>query len=268
MEGDKPMPDQKPGPELAPDRDWSMFGSIAPRRVRLREQIADHIQSLIAAHQLQAGAQLPSERELAQLLGVSRHTVREAIGALIERGIIVMKAGSGTFVADLQPASITDSLERYLTLGSCSYRDWVELREILEPEAAAMAARSATAEDVARLAALVDRIEQPFEPNDVAAHSVVDSEFHAAIAIATHNGLIAAIMAALQTANCSFIRAQTETVWLPEGAASHRPVYAAIAAHDPGRARAAMKDHLGYLRIIMSSGVEEDDPHGNADQPS
>jgi DNA-binding FadR family transcriptional regulator len=242
-----------------------IFEAVNLRRDRLREQIADLFQSLIAANQLQSGTQLPSERELARLLGVSRHTVREAMGVLIERGITVMKAGSGTYVTDLQPSTITESIGRYFALGSCTYRDWVELREILEPEEAAMAARSATAEELSRLKDLVDRLEQPFDPNDVDAHSAVDSEFHEMIAIAAHNGLVAAIVAALQKVTKSLIQAQTEALWLPGGSASHRPVYEAIAAHDPERARMAMRVHLGFLRVMMASSVDENSLLRNTD---
>ena len=103
-------------------------------RKPLYEQIADDIQDMIALHKLVPGTQLPTERELAQQMGVNRTTVHQAVGLLQQRGLVEMKVGSGTYVIDMPPSVVADSIQRYFTFGNCSFQDLVTLRCILEPE--------------------------------------------------------------------------------------------------------------------------------------
>ena len=126
---------------------------------KLREQIADRIQDMIATNQLKPGEQLPSEREMAKSVGVNRGTVREAIRLLEQRGLIETHTGSGAYVVNVSSSTVTESIERYFAFGSCSHEDLIQLREILDPEISALAAERATTAEIESLHQLVDRIE-------------------------------------------------------------------------------------------------------------
>jgi GntR family transcriptional repressor for pyruvate dehydrogenase complex len=214
----------------------------------LHEQIADSIEQVVAREQLGPGTQLPPERELAEMLGVSRPTVREALRLLQERGLVRMRVGSGTFVTDVPASSVADSIERFLVFGSCSYEELLTARRILEPDMAALAAERATPEDLTRLGELVEAIETACASNDVENYADVDASFHEALASATHNRLIVAIAHSFERVMREWIRAVTEVLVAEEGARSHRLVYDALLAGDADRAREAMLIHMRTAR--------------------
>ena len=238
------------------------FESLKLKRQHLREQIADTIQDMIAADRLQPGEQLPSERELARLLGVNRATLREGLRLLEQRGLVEMRVGSGTYIKDIAPGVVGDSIERYFLFASCSHEELTTLRVILEPEMAALAARCADAKDLATLGKCVDEIEATFE-TDVAAYAAADAGFHDALALATHNRLIAAIARGLARLMRKWIQAQSESYRFEEGARSHRLVFEAVVARDAERAREAMSLHMRTTRAARLNGdVAEVDPSG------
>jgi GntR family transcriptional repressor for pyruvate dehydrogenase complex len=228
-----------------------VFRSLELRRERLHEQIAQNIEEMIASDQLRPGDQLPTERELAKLLGVNRATVREGIRLLQQRGLVDMKVGSGTFVTNVPLSVVADSIERYLNHSSCTHEDLVALREILEPETAALAAVHATPEELARLSDLVQRVEETFAAMDVKNNAAADADFHQALAQATHNELIVAITAGLKKPMRDWLEAQGLAHRLEGGSRSHRTVCEAVAARDPQRARAAMNTHNQFTRSTL-----------------
>ena len=225
-----------------------LFQSLSLKRRNLHEQIAEAMQEMVAENRLPRGSQLPPERELAQLLGVNRTTLREAIHLLEQRGLVEMKAGSGTFVRETIAAHVVaDCIERQVAFGNCSHDDLVTLREIIEPGVAALAAKYATPEDLARLQSSAGEIEESFAAGDFRRSSEADVAFHVDLAAATHNELIAAIAAGLQKAMLTWMLAQS-VIHIEEGAVSHRRVYEAVSARDPVRARRAMDFHMTTTR--------------------
>jgi GntR family transcriptional regulator, transcriptional repressor for pyruvate dehydrogenase complex len=239
-----------------------LFQSLNLKRQNLHERIAQAIQDMIAEDKLPRGSQLPPEREFAKLLGVNRTTLREAIHLLEQRGLVEMKAGSGTYVTDTISGSIlADSIERQFVFGNCTHEDLVTLREIVEPGVAALAAARAEPEDLARLKDLAEQIEEAFVRGDSKANTEADVAFHDALAIATHNGAIIAISAGLHKAMLTSMLAQA-TIHIEEGARSHRSVYEAIVARDPARAREAMEFHMTTTRrsqLSLTKGRVLDD---------
>ena len=237
------------------DRDEA-FESLSLRREYLHEQIAASMQNLIAEDNLEPGSRLPSERQLAQTLGVNRATVREAICLLQERGLVEIRIGDGTYVADKTPAVVAESIARYFFRGSCAYEDLFELREILEPEMAALAAVNASPDELRDLRELVDEIESTFERRELDGYVAADTGFHEVLAVATHNELISAIVVGLEEVMKKWIRAQTEARLVEAGARSHRGVYEAIAARDPDRARETMRFHMRTARLALFDANE------------
>jgi len=198
-----------------------------------------------------SGTRLPTERDLARTLGVSRPTVREALRLLHQRGLVDMKVGSGTFVTTVSAASVADSIERYLVFGDCSYAELLVARETLEPDMASLAAQCATADDLARLESLVEQVEVAAASNDVNAFARFDASFHEALAEATHNQLIIAIVASLEKVMQAWIRRVSESAIEKRGVHSHRLVYDAVAAGDPAGARKAMQAHMHTARMDL-----------------
>src|SRR3712207_2564938 len=122
---------------------------------------------MIADKQLQEGEQLQSERELACMFGVNRGSIRQAIHLLQHRRLVQSRLGSGTYINRVPGNVLGQSIERYVALDNCTHEDLLDLREIHEPGIAALAARRATSEDLARLKALVEQIETANNPDDL-----------------------------------------------------------------------------------------------------
>jgi GntR family transcriptional repressor for pyruvate dehydrogenase complex len=220
--------------------------SCALETENLRDQIASLIERYVADKRLQAGDRLPSERELAKQLGVSRTPVREAIRLLEQRGLVEMRVGSGTYVIGISPSTVAESIERYCSLSECSFEDVVAVRGVLEPAIAALAAARATPEDLATLRELVEEIEESFSEGDMEGFTASDSEFHMALAVASHNDAMIAIAAGLHRLVRAWMRARWEVVRERRGAFSHRAVCEAVLARDPVRARSAMIVHEAF----------------------
>src|ERR1041384_7503928 len=123
----------------------------AIRKTRIYEEVVNQIHDLLREGSFKAGDQLPSERELAETFKVSRTSVREALRALETQGLIVSRTGMGNFVVDLPVEALPGPLARLLIDEEKSRVELFELRKIIEPDIAALAAERATERDVAQL---------------------------------------------------------------------------------------------------------------------
>lgn len=172
------------------------------RRVRTHEQVLAQIQQKILDGSLRAGQRLPSERELVTALGVSRTSVREALRALEAMGIIEARTGSGQDAGSVVTAkstpAMTNLLRLHIALAKISLADLVETRVQLERNAARGAASARTAEDVHRLAGLVEAMRST--DSDYHEFNALDTEFHVTIARISGNALAADLMQALRGA--------------------------------------------------------------------
>ena len=123
----------------------------AIKQRRLYQDVVRQIRNLIDEGTLKPGDRLPSERELAEQLQVSRSSLREAMRTLELQGLVVSRPGAGTFVSNDTNGSVADALTAYLADGKDALKDVFEMRHILEPQMAALAAGRATPEDLQRL---------------------------------------------------------------------------------------------------------------------
>lgn len=240
-----------------PKHKTMMFEDPLIIREGLKRQITEKIEKIIFEHNLEPGTRLPSERDLAQLFGVNRATVGEAINLLEQRGLVSKRHGSGTYVKAIPDSVVADSIERYFIFRNCLHEDLVAVREMQEPEIAAMAARNATAEDIARLKELTENMEQNVTKGGNV-DPALDAEFHKALAFATHNDLIIAIAAGMQNLMTKWLQTQYEyEVDRHEARRGnisrrrHRLIFDAVAAHDPDLARKAMQDHMRMVRSLI-----------------
>lgn len=164
--------------------------------VRLYEQLAGRIRSQIVDGNLSAGDKLPNERELAENFGVSRTVVREALNTLKQEGLIEVRPGTGTFVIDATGEALTQTFGLIMAIGKeKSLMDIVEIREILEPEIAALAAERATPEHIEAM----ERAVQLMEANlsDISEYARKDHSFHLVLAEATGNKIVPRLIASI-----------------------------------------------------------------------
>ncbi len=159
------------------------------QKENLSQRIADTLKKMIVEeHIYNYGEKLPNENELSQELGVSRTTLREAIRTLISNGVLVVKRGKGTYVAEeidqlSQGIEVNDFLKKQVTL-----RDLYETRLIFEPEAAALACKRATDEEIKEILRLGEICQNEIKNNPSGKKRVEsESAFHGAILKASHN---------------------------------------------------------------------------------
>ncbi|MDP9892879.1 DNA-binding FadR family transcriptional regulator [Variovorax boronicumulans] len=211
-------------------------------RTSLADAAADSIRNEISAGRWAIGARIPIEPQLAQLLGVSRGTVREAVKTLVSRGLLEVRQGSGTYVRSGYDPSA--SLQK---MRLASLRDQFEVRRALEVEAARLAAVRHTARDLRRLHTLLDKRGVPDADDEGDSFVERDLSFHLAIVDISGN------LALAET--CRFITgylketiASTLSASLPEpDEAAHRAVVEAIASRDPERAATAVRDFMAPM---------------------
>ena len=216
---------------------------------RLYEQIVDQIESRIVAGELKIGDQLPSERELADQFAVSRTAVREAIKALRQRGLVEIRPGRGTFITNGTTDSIRNSLGMLMKFGGKNgSMNLVEVREILEPEIAALAATRITDEFITAMQDAV-KIMDDTGLDNVDVFVEADLDFHLALAEGTQNPFIPILMDSI----IDLLREQRKRTGvtrggLQRGQIHHKKILDAVTRRDPQLARQAMHDHLQQVR--------------------
>jgi len=215
---------------------------------RLYEQIVQQIEESILKGELTEGSQLPAERDLAKQFGVSRTAVREAIKALQEKGLVDAFPGRGTFVTNGTSNSMRRSLDRIIKSGDQDgWAYLVEVREILEPEIAALAAIRADDQDLATMQEALDVMDSAGRDSD--AFIEADLDFHLALAEAAANPIVLSLIDSI----VGLLREQRLRIFRigggPEcGQYHHKRILEAIQRHDPQEARAAMQAHLSQVR--------------------
>ena len=226
-------------------------------RRKTYELVAERLVALIGDRSFQSGDQLPTERELTASFQVGRSSVREALRMLESQGVIRSLNGGAFVVADAA-SPLNSSLRLLLTLDESSrLHDVIELRSILECEAAALAAERHGPEHLTRMDEAIEEMTKGLEEPEGDAFIDADLRFHLAVAEATGNRVLLHSMQAVR----DVIRRMLMTVFNLPGSAvraveEHRSVRAAIAAGDPSRARDEMRAHLTRVEIDVRRGGE------------
>ena len=195
------------------------------------------------AGELSPGDSLPSEAELCRQLGVSRSTVREVLRRLEARGLIATRHGVGIQVVDHTRQVATDSLRLMLARSDVGPREMLEVRLILECQAAALAAQRASDEEMARIGAAIAALRGPTMANE--ANIQADLEFHLGIAEASRNRLLIALTHTIRDLLRETIAATFALdPRVERRKRDHGRVLEAIQRRDPQAAEAAMRAHL------------------------
>lgn len=223
------------------------FQPIKPKKVS--SQIADQIRSSILAGEFSPGDKLPPERELAEMFGVSRPSVREALNVLASSGLVMSYQGGGTVVMSLVDAAGGNPLSELIRTQQDRALDVIEVRKCMESWTAYYAAQRALPEDLRRMEEIVSGMERNLE--GLQPSEDLDANFHIVIARATHNIVWLHLMQSLFDAMKEFQQSVWRAVYITgedhhQLYLHHRRVFEAIKARDAEAARCAMMEHLTF----------------------
>jgi GntR family transcriptional regulator, transcriptional repressor for pyruvate dehydrogenase complex len=218
------------------------------RSSRLYEQIVAQVEESIHKGDLKPGDQLPPERELAEQFGVSRTAVREAVKALREKGLVEAYPGRGTFITDGTSYTIRQSLDRMMRTGNEGFAFLAEVRQILEPEIAALATSRADEEDLEAMRQQVAVMDAAAK-DDPDTFIEADLDFHLALAEAAANPIILSLIDSI----VGLLREQRMGIFQVEGGPErgqyhHKKILEAVEHRDAAGAREAMRAHLNQVK--------------------
>lgn len=221
----------------------------------LAEQVEEQIYHFILDTPLSPGSKLPNEFELGEKFGVGRSTIREAVKLLSSKGIVEVRRGSGTYVLTTA-LGVSDPLGLSAVQDKTALAlDLVNVRLLLEPGIAEMAANNATDEDIARLRRLCERVERKIHDGD--RYIEDDIALHICVAECSKNMVVEQLIPIIDTAVMMFVNV-THKKLIDETIMTHRMVVEAIAAHDPIGARSAMAMHLTFNRRMIKEMYDAD----------
>ena len=212
-------------------------------RNSLADQVAKKILDLVRTGNLKPGDQLPTERDLAQMLQVSRPSVREAMRGLQILGVVKTRQGGGACISSLDAADLLGPLQFLITLNAQNVDALYESRVLIDGGIARMAAVRLSDQDIERLNAIV--MVQRNLLNDPLGFRVSDLEFHRTIMEASGNPFLVRVSHSLYVLGMEYRRMATETLGvIQRSVADHEMIVAAFAARDPGAAEKAMQVHM------------------------
>jgi GntR family transcriptional repressor for pyruvate dehydrogenase complex len=225
----------------------SDFESV--RRNKVYEDVARQIERLILK-KLKPGDKLPSERELAEMLSVSRSSIRDAIRSLELVGMVEPRQGAGTIVKEVTADVVVNPLTNALKRKEELVGELLDFRRMLEPPLAARAATHASTEDTAEMDEILERQQAKLRLGESTIPE--DSEFHYAIALASGNTVVLKVLDIIM----DMLRDSRERSLQVEGRpqkslAGHRRILAAIKRHDAEAAKDAMRRHIEDVEEIV-----------------
>lgn len=224
-----------------------MKETAAPQKGTVTQRAIERITAMIREGELEPGERLPTERDLAARLGISRSSMREAIRALTVLGVVEARHGSGIYVTRLEAGDLLETFGVVADLSrGRSLVELLEVRRVLESTATALAAARITPERLAEVERHLAAMNAADDPEHILAH---DLAFHREIAAAAGNDTMAAILEGLSSRT---FRARVWRGYQEEGAFArtrreHAEIHRALAARDPEAARAAAAAHVGAV---------------------
>jgi GntR family transcriptional regulator, transcriptional repressor for pyruvate dehydrogenase complex len=232
------------------------FTPIKPKKVST--QIAEQIRTSVLAGEFNPGEKLPPERELAEMFGVSRPSVREALNILASSGLVETYQGGGTVVRSLVETSSSMPLSELIRIDGDRALDVIEVRKGMESWTAWFAAMRALPEDIRRLEVVVEGMSKNLEQLK---HSEdFDAHFHMLVARSTHNVVWSHMMQSIFDAMQEFQRDVWRAVYLTSEDhqllfSHHLKIYEMIRDRNPEGARESMLEHLTFAQKRCSAYV-------------
>jgi len=212
-----------------------------------------NIKEMILNGQLKPGDRLPREAVLAEQLGLSRNSLREAVRALVLINVLDVRQGDGTYVTSLEPDLLLDALTFVVDFHrDDSVLEFLRVRRILEPAAASMAALRVTVDELAALQIVVDASSPESQPEELLG---LDIEFHRLIGVASGNAVLASLLEGLSapTNRARIWRGRTQAGAQERTVREHQLILDSLASGEPELAHAAMVNHVAgvenWLRL-------------------
>ena len=227
----------------------------------LSDAVVSQIEDLIASGILKQGRKLPSERDLAETLRVSRPKLREALATLEERGLVTTQHGEGTFVAALTGSAMLPALLALYERHEPAFFDYLEYRREQEGFAAKLAARRATKADKERITEILTEDERAWREEDALASREADFALHAAIVDASQNATLIHMMASIYELTRQGVFYNRDFLKTIDGTGKqlmeqHRELGMAVIAGDEDRAVKAAYDHIDFVEESFKLGIE------------
>ncbi len=234
-----------------------MLASTNPEKTAKWRTIARLLLQRIHEQQLIPGDKLPPERELAEQLGVSRTSVREALRALTILNVLEMRPGAGTYITSLEPELLIEPLNLTFQLTDTSILELFTARKVLEVGIAGVAANTITEAEIVLLEECLLQLSQNLDNPELAL--AADLELHNIIGQATRNPILIRMMAGIKELG---LASRNRTVRisgiLEQSLEDHRMIVSALKARDSGAAQAAMLIHLNRLEAKLKAVIAED----------
>jgi GntR family transcriptional regulator, transcriptional repressor for pyruvate dehydrogenase complex len=231
------------GERAKPDR---RNGYVA---VAVTDSAIERIKDRILSGELRPGQRLPREADLAEELGISRNSLREAVGALSVVNILHVRHGDGTYVTSLDPPLLLEALSFVADFHrDDSLLDFLEVRRILEPAATALAARHISADEVAQLKSMTSNVSLRMSVNKLVDY---DLRFHTLVADSSGNSVLASLIRNLEdpTTRVRIWRALTQQTALERTVREHSGIIDALEAREP--------EIAAVRAVVHIAGVEE-----------
>ena len=228
--------------------------------MRTADEAVRQIELLLLDGVLSSGDRLPSERELAERLDISRPVLRDALKELENRQLIVSRHGGGTYVADLIGQVFSRPVAELVSRHERATRDYLEYRRELEGHAAELAARRATPADRDRLTSIIARMKAAHAEEDFGVELDTDIELHNAVGEAAHNIILMHTLRACYKLLSEGIFHHRRMIFELPGArdkllGQHEAIVAAIARGDAAAARQAAEAHIDYVAKAAAEAV-------------
>lgn len=240
------------------------------KRISLSDAVTDRIISQIQEGQYRAGDRLPTERELAEQLGVGRTSVREGLRFLEKLGVLEIRQGMGTVVRSLSLGEVFEHLvpvQTIIELPDRDVRDIMHVRRVLEAESAQLAAQHATDRQLGRLEELLHGMAASLEkPRD---YLEMDLEFHVVVAEAASNPVLAQLVNLIRDIYTRYFEIVLRDPEMNKTSLGfHRRLYAALRDHDADAARQHILAHLSQAERDVLKLLNAEDENGQGPSPS
>lgn len=230
------------------------FEKVEPEKLSFG--VIRQLEGLILRGILRPAERLPAERELAERLGVSRPSLREALQALQERGLLTSRAGAGVFVADVLGSAFSPALIRLFASHEEAVFDYLSFRRDMEGLAAERAARLGSDTDLKVIGSLFARMEAAHLEGDSDLEASLDAQFHFSIIEASHNVVMLHMMRSMYDLLKEGVFYNRQVMFKQRMRresllSQHAKINTAIMARDPEAARAAVNEHLNYVERAL-----------------
>ncbi len=223
------------------------------KNIRLYEEVMVQLAEWIREGKFKPGDRLPPERQLATRLKVSRATVREALRVMELQSLVISRPGSGTFIVEKSAEALVQTLKQL------ALQDIFELRMIIDPAIASLAALRASALDIAALGKILRQQEKQIAGGKSGADA--DTRFHSTLARATHNRALIrlgnALIEILAPSRDAHLQSPQR---VRHSLTSHQQILRAVTEHSPHAAQRAMIEHVRGVDISLTESESEWDP--------